>query len=64
MHPCLYTQQADQHHSVPPKLNSMPPSSTPTNPASNAGSLKLCTNYGRPGHWVTTCFEPGGGMEG
>jgi hypothetical protein len=27
-------------------------------------SAKLCTNCGRKGHLVPTCFEPGGGMEG
>ena len=38
-------------------------SSTP-NVTSTTGSSKLCSNCGRPGHWVTTCFEQGGGIEG
>ena len=42
------------------KLTSLPVShTTPT-----ARSSKQCSNCGRSGHWVTTCFESGGGMEG
>jgi hypothetical protein len=62
-------------HNTAPVVPSLPPvntskpaavtssSSTP-NVTSTTGSLKLCSNCDRPGHWVTTCFEQGGGMEG
>jgi hypothetical protein len=54
--------------SLPPVNTSKPvavtPSSSTPNVMSTAGSSKLCSNCGRPGHWVTTCFEQGGGMEG
>ena len=41
--------------------------STKSNPPPSApgtGTTKICTNCGRRGHLVPTCFEPGGGMEG
>jgi hypothetical protein len=41
---------------------SIPTSSTST--TTTASAQKSCTNCGRTGHWVNTCFEPGGGMEG
>jgi hypothetical protein len=54
--------------SLPPVNTSKPAavtssSSTP-NVISTADSSKLCLNCGCPGHWVTTCFKQGGGMEG
>jgi hypothetical protein len=52
------------HAPLLPKSTSMPISSSIPTPTSTAGSLKLCLNCGHSGHWVTTCFEPGGGMEG
>ena len=41
-------------------------STTTTIPTTQSGtySSKLCTNCGRRGHLVPTCFEQGGGMEG
>src|ERR1700678_954170 len=56
---------------VPPSVShpaSLPPSAvalTPTLPPSvGSGTAKTCSNCGRRGHSVPTCFSPGGGMEG
>jgi hypothetical protein len=39
-------------------------SGSPANPGMVSYSSKLCTNCGQKGHWVSTCFDIGGGMKG
>jgi hypothetical protein len=46
---------------ISPPVDSTKPSTNPG--VSGNGTAKLCTDCGRRGHLVPTCFEPGGGME-
>ena len=69
-----------QSGAVPSSINASDPHPMPKPPLSLApnttgqgksgsvphegGSSKVCTNCGKCGHLLPTCFEPGGGMEG
>ena len=61
--PNIRTQDSSSRSSI---VSAVPDSTKPTvvSSAPAAISAKICTNCGRRGHLVPTCFEPGGGMEG
>jgi hypothetical protein len=47
-----------------PHLQVVPSTASAATTGAIPYSSKLCSNCGRKGHLVPTCFEPGGGMEG
>ena len=79
LHPTLCRPPQTQHNVstiststiISPMLVStsttVPPAPVPNSQGLHAdrqSTSLLCSNCGRPGHTVPTCFQPGGGMEG
>ena len=70
LHPSTRRPQPSNPPSTTP--NQTAPTATSSTPTTEPQSTRpprtattiICSNCGRPGHNVPTCFQPGGGMEG